>query len=81
MGQKIPSPCVSICKFKRDGHCIACSMTKAQKKIFKKLKKAPERSAFIELLEHQQAQLGNYDAWPRLYQKKLTKKQRSKAAA
>lgn len=81
MGQKIPSPCVSVCKFKRDGHCIACSMTKPQKKIFKKLKKNAERSAFIELLEYQQAQLGRYDAWPILYGKKLARKKRTKKAA
>ncbi|MEM6478377.1 MAG: DUF1289 domain-containing protein [Pseudomonadota bacterium] len=71
---KIASPCVSVCKFKREGHCIACSMTKAQKKIFKKLKRREERAAFIELLEYQQAQLGRYDAWPILYAKKLAKK-------
>ncbi|MEM1233727.1 MAG: DUF1289 domain-containing protein [Pseudomonadota bacterium] len=81
MGQKIPSPCVSVCKFKRDGHCTACSMTKTQKKMFKKLKKSSERAAFIELLEYQQAQLGRYHAWPILYEKKLTKKAGAKKAA
>jgi len=77
MPKKIPSPCVSVCKFKRAGHCIACSMTKPQKKIFAKLKKNEQRAAFIELLEYQQAQLGRYDAWPLLYQKKLRKKQKA----
>ncbi|MEM7463357.1 MAG: DUF1289 domain-containing protein, partial [Pseudomonadota bacterium] len=38
MSKKIPSPCVDVCKYKRQGHCIACSMTKAQKSQFKKLK-------------------------------------------
>ena len=32
---KILSPCIDICKFKREGHCIGCSMTKAQKSTFK----------------------------------------------
>ena len=74
MSKKIPSPCVSVCKYKRQGHCIACSMTKPQKKIFKKLKKNAEREAFIELLEYQQAQLGGYDAWPILYAKRHRKR-------
>ncbi|MEM6727980.1 MAG: DUF1289 domain-containing protein [Pseudomonadota bacterium] len=78
MTKKIPSPCVSVCKFKREGHCIACSMTKPQKKIFKKLKKNEERAAFIEMLEYQQVQLGRYDAWPILYAKKLEKKRKQK---
>ncbi|MEM9972360.1 MAG: DUF1289 domain-containing protein [Pseudomonadota bacterium] len=71
---KVPSPCLDVCKFRREGHCIACSMTKAQKKIFKKLKKAPEREAFIELIQHQQASMGRYDAWPKLYARKCRKK-------
>ena len=74
MPQKIPSPCVSVCKYKREDHCIACSMTKPQKKIFKKLKKNAERAAFIEMLEHQQAQMGGYEAWKVLYKRKAAKK-------
>jgi hypothetical protein len=71
---KLPSPCVDVCKFKRAGHCIACSMTKPQKKIFKKLKKPDERAAFLTLIRHQQASLGKYPAWPALYEKKCRKK-------
>ena len=74
MSNKIPSPCVNVCKYKRNDHCIACSMTKPQKKIFKKLKKNAERAAFVELLEHQQAQLGGFEAWRILYDKKMAKK-------
>ncbi|MCH2077274.1 MAG: DUF1289 domain-containing protein [Rhodobacteraceae bacterium] len=74
MTKKIPSPCVSVCKYKREDHCIACSMTKSQKKIFKKLKKNAERAAFIEMLKHQQAQLGGYEAWALLYKRKAEKK-------
>ncbi|MGY9010678.1 MAG: DUF1289 domain-containing protein [Rhodobacterales bacterium] len=32
------SPCVDICKFKLQGHCLGCSMTKAQRSLFKSLK-------------------------------------------
>ena len=34
---KIPSPCIDVCKYKYKNHCIGCSMTKIQKKTFKKL--------------------------------------------
>ena len=74
MSDKIPSPCLSVCKYKQNDHCIACSMTKAQKKIFKKLKKSSERAAFIQLVEHQQAQLGGFDAWRIFYDRKIAKK-------
>lgn len=40
---KTPSPCISVCKFKRVDpagyHRIGCSMTKAQKKIVGTLRK------------------------------------------
>ena len=45
---KIPSPCIGVCKFKRGDHCIGCSMNKDQKKIFKSLKKARMKQAFIK---------------------------------
>ena len=79
MSKKVPSPCLSVCKNKREGHSTASSMTKPQKKIFKKLKKDAERAAFIEMLEYQQAQLGRYDAWAILYAKKADKKAGKKA--
>ena len=72
--QKLPSPCVDVCKYKRAGHCIACSMTKDQKKAFKRLKKPALQAGFIDMLRHQQAQLGRFEAWETLYAKKLRKK-------
>ena len=65
---------MSVCKYKRAGHCIACSMTKPQKKIFKKLKKPELQEAFIEMLRAQQAQMGRFEGWERLYAKKAGKK-------
>ena len=41
---KAPSPCVSVCKFKDQGHCIGCGMTKPEKKSWKR---APEYRAAI----------------------------------
>ena len=59
---KTPSPCIDVCKFKREGHCIGCSMTKAQKSLFKELKKDKHREAFVEMLVGQQTMLGRYRA-------------------
>ena len=71
---KIPSPCIDVCKFKRDGHCIGCSMTKAQKSAFKALKTGAQREAFVELVVAQQAVLGRYAHWEKAYEKKCRKK-------
>lgn len=71
---KVPSPCIDVCKFKREGHCIGCSMTKAQKSLFKELKKEKHQIAFIGMLRKQQAALGRYTHWAPVYLKKLKKK-------
>ncbi|MEL7444200.1 MAG: DUF1289 domain-containing protein [Pseudomonadota bacterium] len=71
---KLPSPCIDVCKFRRAGHCIGCSMTKDQKSIFKKLKKESQKSAFLTMLTAQQAQMGKYRAWPDAYARKCAKK-------
>lgn len=71
---KVPSPCIDVCKFKRAGHCIGCSMTKAQKSVFKGLKKNTEREAFIELLVAQQAVMGRYKHWEKAYAHRCRKK-------
>ena len=44
---KVPSPCIDVCKFRRAGHCIGCSMTKPQKKLFKALKKRDQQEGFV----------------------------------
>ena len=74
MSKKLPSPCVDVCKYKRQGHCIACSMTKAQKSIFKKLKTDKHREGFVTMLVAQQATLGKFPAWPKMYEKRCAKK-------
>ncbi|MEM9715567.1 MAG: DUF1289 domain-containing protein [Pseudomonadota bacterium] len=71
---KTPSPCIDVCKFKREGHCIGCSMTKAQKSLFKELKKDKHRQAFIHMLVTQQERLGKYRAWRPAFEKKCDKK-------
>lgn len=74
MANSPPSPCVGVCKFKRAGHCVGCSMTKDQKAAFKKLKKSAHRRAFIELVVAQQAMMGGFDHWDRLYDRRCSKK-------
>ena len=70
----VPSPCIDVCKFRREGHCIGCSMTKAQKSAFKKFKKDAHREAFVELVVAQQAVMGRYSHWQPAYAKKCRKK-------
>ena len=72
--KKVPSPCVDVCKFRREGHCIGCSMTKTQKKMFKSLKKPEHQEAFLVMLVHQQKDMGRYTHWAPAYLKKLGKK-------
>lgn len=72
---KLPSPCIGVCKFKRAGHCLGCSMTKAQKSLFKTLKKAKHQHAFLDMLVHQQSDLGKYSHWPKAYARRCARKE------
>lgn len=74
MGNKIPSPCIDVCKFKRRGHCIGCGMSKKQKKKFKRLDGRKDKLRFISKLMEQQDELGGYPMWPRAYRKVCRKK-------
>ncbi|MEO9821226.1 MAG: DUF1289 domain-containing protein [Paracoccaceae bacterium] len=78
---KTPNPCIDVCKFKREGHCIGCSMTKAQKSLFKELKKDKHRVAFVEMLVGQQSRLGKYSHWLPQYLRKCIKKKVKPVAA
>lgn len=71
---KYPSPCIDVCKYRRQGHCIACSMTKEQKSLFKTLRKKKHQGAFLTLLLRQQADMGKFRAWPEAYAKKCRKR-------
>ncbi|QUJ78194.1 DUF1289 domain-containing protein [Sulfitobacter albidus] len=78
---KTPSPCIDVCTFKRGGHCIGCSMTKAQKSLFKSLKKETHRQGFVQMLVAQQAQLGSYSHWAPQYLRKCARKKVTPIAA
>jgi predicted Fe-S protein YdhL (DUF1289 family) len=71
---KTPSPCIDVCKYRREGHCIACSMTKPQKKLFKSIKRDDQRRAFVDMLTAQMQVMGRYKHWPTAYLKKCRKK-------
>lgn len=64
------SPCIDVCKYREDGHCRGCSMTKTQKKISKSLKSKDKQLAFEQLVRMQQAVLGGYEAWAKAHKKK-----------
>lgn len=74
MGDKVPSPCIDVCKFKREGHCIGCSMTKKQKKQYKKLDGRKAKRSFVVDLFAQQQKLGKYAHWAVAYRRKCAKK-------
>lgn len=78
---KTPSPCIDVCKFKRKGHCIGCSMTKAQKSLFKGLKKDKHRETFVEMVVGQQTEMGKYKHWAPQYVRKCLKKKVKPTAA
>lgn len=65
-----PSPCLAICTYTRRGHCIGCSMTQAQKRLFNGLKAHSHREEFIEMIRDQQSRMGGYDGWEAPYRKK-----------
>jgi predicted Fe-S protein YdhL (DUF1289 family) len=71
---KLPSPCIGVCKFRREDHCIGCSMTKDQKALFKKLKKPKHQHAFLDMLVHQQRDLGKYRHWEAAYAARCQKR-------
>lgn len=45
-----PSPCVDVCKYKRQGRCIGCSMTEEEKRSFPRFGGGEAKKAFIEAL-------------------------------
>lgn len=44
----VPSPCVDVCKYKRQGRCIGCSMTREEKQAFPRSGDGAAKKDFIE---------------------------------
>lgn len=60
----LPSPCLDICKYKlRGGYCIACAMTKGQKRLYDGLRDEAAQRAFIEDLMTQQTRVKSARTW------------------
>ena len=68
------SPCINVCKYGVDGHCMGCSMTKIQKKISKSLKSKDKQLAFLELIKMQQNLLGGFETWERAHKQRYAGK-------
>ncbi|GGE13227.1 hypothetical protein GCM10011390_35380 [Aureimonas endophytica] len=71
---KAPSPCISVCKFRDEGRCIGCQMTKPEKKRFKRLKGKAERRPFFEMLRERLVARDRYAYWSRMYRRRCLKK-------
>lgn len=56
-------------------------MTKAQKSLFKELKKNKHRDAFVDMVVGQQERLGQYSHWAPQYRRKCQKKEVKPIAA
>lgn len=67
---QVPSPCIDICKYSRRGHCVGCSMTQAQKRLFGGLKSLDQRADFVQMIRDQQDMMGRYDHWEASYSRK-----------
>ncbi|MBM2574938.1 DUF1289 domain-containing protein [Jannaschia sp. Os4] len=76
--RKPPSPCIDVCRYRRAGpagaHCIACSMTKAQKRLGKAAKGREARRGFVALVRAQQTAMGGFEGWRTAYARKLAKR-------
>ena len=68
---KAYSPCIDVCKYRDDGHCVGCSMTKVQKKISKNLKSKDKQIEFVKLVRMQQIVLGGYEDWEKAHKKRF----------
>jgi predicted Fe-S protein YdhL (DUF1289 family) len=66
-----PSPCVDVCKYKRQGRCVGCAMTKEEKQSFPHHGSGMAKKAFIEALMGRLAESTRNPAfWVMSYQRK-----------
>ncbi|MDY8110826.1 DUF1289 domain-containing protein [Fulvimarina sp. 2208YS6-2-32] len=69
--ESAPSPCIDVCKYKRQGRCIACSMTKLEKQAFPHSGGAAQKRAFINALIGRLEETGRNPAfWAYTYRHK-----------
>ena len=71
-----PSPCIDVCKYRANGECIGCAMTKPEKRRWKRLKGKAERKPFLRLLVERLQAERRYDKWARQYRRRCARKER-----
>ena len=71
--EKIPSPCIDICKDIR-GVCIGCGRTKKEQKAWKRADGNKERMALLQEALEATARIGTQELWLREYRRKCVKK-------
>ncbi|MEO0635282.1 MAG: DUF1289 domain-containing protein [Pseudomonadota bacterium] len=71
---KVTSPCIGVCKYTDGKLCRGCTMTKPEKKAFKKLKGKKVRAAFVQELMGRLVSRGRYPKWARAYRNRCQKK-------
>ena len=69
-----PSPCIDVCKFRDEGRCIGCAMTKPEKKAYKRLGKKSKKQAFFLQLASRLESAGRLPYWTRMYRRKCERK-------
>ena len=69
-----PSPCIDVCKYRLQGHCIGCGMTKAQKAMAERLHDRAALESFLTALVAQQQDLGRpFWGWETAYRQKCAR--------
>ena len=69
-----PSPCIDVCKYKRQGRCVGCSMTKAEKDGFPRGGGGAAKRQFFEaLIARLEAEHKNPAFWALSYRRKCAR--------
>lgn len=72
--EKIPSPCVGVCKDRR-GDCIACGRDKGAEKAWKKAESRMEKLRLIAECRRKTEVIGTRGFWEKEYRRKCAKKE------
>ncbi|MCV6597005.1 MAG: DUF1289 domain-containing protein [Mangrovicoccus sp.] len=71
----LPNPCLDICKYKiRGGYCIACAMTKPEKRQYDGIRDSAAQQGFVDDLMIRQSELGSAKTWPMEYARKCARR-------
>lgn len=66
-----PSPCIDVCKYKRQGRCVGCAMTEMEKAAFPRAGSGAAKRAFFEALVARMGEtMRNTAFWASAYRRK-----------